>query len=324
MNLNEEVNAGIQASPLVTIIVTVYKRTEFLHQALKSAQSQTFTAFEIIVADDSNSSQIKAICDYFQCPNILYRANSPTLGVALSLRSAIEEARGRYIAILNDDDAWEPEFLENLVVPLEQNSDIVLAFSDHWIMRDNGQIDILETDRINLFYGRAAMSEGLVNNLEEIVLLKNGVPLAMASVFRKDSLDLALLVKEVSGAYDYWISCLLAATHRPAYYVPKRLTKYRVHQAMESGRKAVDKNENLAFIFRKMQEIGLFPEWHDLINKKLSLALYQVGKDNLSFDLLENAKAYFQESLNVAINRKAFIGLIITLLPGRLRNLLKM
>jgi len=305
--------------PVVSVIVTVYKRTQYLHIALQSALQQTFNSFEIIVTDDSNSDSIKAISDSFQDSKVRYRSNFPTLGVALNLQVAIEEARGRYIAILNDDDYWEPEFLEALVTPLEQDTNRILAYSDHWIMHEDGQVDIIGSNNNSVLYGRSSMSEGDVANLEELVLLKNGVPLAMASIFRKDVLDLDQLVKDVSGAYDFWISCLLASTRRPAYYVSRRLTRYRIHQAMETARKAPDKNEHMVFIYRKIISLNLFPTRIELISKKLSRALYQVGKDKLIFGIALEAKYFFMESLKLNVSYKAVAGTIYCYFPKFLR-----
>lgn len=309
--------------PTVTVIVTVYNRTQFLQQALQSALEQTFQSFEIIVTDDSCNDAIKSICDSLQSSKIRYRTNSATLGVALNLRAAINESQGKYIAVLNDDDAWEPEFLEQLVAPLEQNSSRVLSFSDHWIVSEDGQIDVEETDKNTVRYGRNNLPNGEITNLDELVLEKNGVPLAMAAVFRKDAIDLNLLVEDVSGAYDFWISCLLAASRRPAYYVAERLTRYRIHGMMETGRKAPDKNENMVFIYRKLIDLKAFPDRNNLLIVRYSQMLYCVGRDNLHFSRVREARVYFLQSLQTAKNTKAAVSFLVSYLPRQLRVILK-
>jgi hypothetical protein len=204
---------------------------------------------EIIVAEDSNCEDSKPICDSFQDARVWYRPNPATLGVALNLRAAIAEANRKCISILNDDDAGEPEFLQKLVAPLGQDPNLSLAFCDHWIMSEDGQIDRLLREENTCRHGRKALPSVTVADFEDFVLITNGVPLAMASVFRQAAFDLDLLVKEVGGAYDFWIACLIAASGRPACYVPERLTRYRIHTAMETGRKAPDKSENKIFIY---------------------------------------------------------------------------
>jgi len=311
------------ALPTVTVLVTVYKRTRFLNEAIKSALEQTFRSFEIIVTDDSDSDAVRAICDSFHSPFIRYRKNVFTLGVTLNLRAAICEARGEYIAILNDDDAWEPEFLDKLVLPLQEDSNISLGFCDHWIASEDGSLDSLRTDANSVHYGRDILPEGKIDNLEELVLEKNGVPMAMAAIFRKDVIDFGLLVSDVAGAYDFWLSCLLAASGRPAYYVSRRLTRYRVHGQMETGRKAPDKNKNMIFIYEKLIELNLFPKRINFLYRKYSQCYFQVGKDHLWFNQPTLARSYFFGALGSPLNYKALLGIMLSYLPRRFRVALK-
>lgn len=304
-------------NPVVTIIVTVYKRVEYLHDALRSALSQSYRSYEIIVTDDSCSDCVKAIVDSFDSPLIRYRCNHVTFGIALNLRSAIKEARGKYISILNDDDVWETEFLSELVKTLERDQGCVLSFSDHWIISEDGELEIQKTDDNTALYGRGRLPEGVVANPVGLVLEQNGIPLAMASVFRKDAVDWELLVKDVSGAYDFWISCLLVSTGGSIYYTPKRLTRYRVHGAMETARRAPDKNENMVYIYGKLIEMALFPDKKNLLSNKYSQALFQVGKDNLYFNRYEIARSYFLQSLKAKKTLKAGVGLGISYLPKK-------
>jgi glycosyltransferase involved in cell wall biosynthesis len=136
--------------PLVSVVVTVYKRVQFLRGALQSVLRQTFRSFDIIVTDDSNNLEIKSICDSFQQRQIHYRYNPSPLGVACNLRAAISETSGRYIAILNDDDLWEPDFLALLLAPLQDNPERVLAFGDHWIIGEDGRVDYEQTEENTL------------------------------------------------------------------------------------------------------------------------------------------------------------------------------
>ncbi|MFN9645592.1 MAG: glycosyltransferase family 2 protein [Cyanobacteriota bacterium] len=309
--------------PIVTVILTVYRRTRFLSEALASAQAQTLSALEIIVADDSDCQDIRSICDSFQDPRIRYRANPFTLGVAMNLRAAIGEAKGKYIAILNDDDAWEADFLEKLVTPLEEDPALPLAFSDHWIMSEDGRIDQRLTEENSARYGRKLLPRGTVANFEDFVLLTNGVPLAMASLFRRGAFDLDWLVQDVGGAYDFWISCLIAASGRSAFYVPERLTRYRIHTAMETGRKAPDKSENMTFIYQTLLRMEAFPRQRSWLTKRSAGALYRNGRDKLYFNFVSEARTSFIQSLKTSAGHKSIIGLIVSYLPKEWRRTLR-
>jgi glycosyltransferase involved in cell wall biosynthesis len=305
--------------PLVSVVVTVYDRMPFLRSALQSILEQTFRSFEIIVTDDANNSEIKSICDSFCQREIRYRSNASRLGVARNLRVAISETRGRYIAILNDDDAWESGFLELLVPPLESSPERVLAFSDHWIMLEDGQIDVYQTAENTARYRRNTLAEGEMHDWEMRAVLDHTIPLAMAALFRKDAVNWDLLVENVAGAYDFWISCLLASSGRPAYYVPQRLSKYRVHSSTETARRAADKNENMVFIYARLIELSLFPQLEASLRRRYREALFVCGKDYLFFGRVSKAREYFLRSLKASLNGKALAGFALTCLPRRFR-----
>ena len=307
--------------PEVTVIVTVYKRTDFLSQALKSALAQTFQAREIIVVDDSGNAAASALCQpWVNAGQIRYRANPETLGIALSLRAAIEEARGEFISILNDDDVWEPNFLALLVPPLRADAARAIAFSDHWIISEEGVIDEAETEANTRRYGRFSLPEGDLNNPTHFVLVENGVPLAMAALFRKEAIDLSLLTPEVSGAYDFWISCLLAASGKKFYYVPQRLTRYRIHPKSETGRRAADKSENQVYVFSQLLERNWFPEMNTYLRSRLASALFRVGRDLLSFDRAREARGYFLKSFRMRPDWRPMLATVLSWFPRSWRG----
>lgn len=311
--------------PRVSIILTVYKRTDLLLFALQSVLAQTFTDYEVLIADDSGERIAEKVCAPFvDGKRVLYRPNATTQGIALSLRSAIDQARGTYISVLNDDDTWEPEFLAKLVGALDENPARVLAFSDHWIMDDEGKLDTAETDTNTARYGRAALREGDVPDPPTLVLVHNGIPLAMASVFRKDALPSSLLPAEVSGAYDLWISCVLASHRRPFFYTPQRLTRYRVHSRMETARRSHDRTANLVFLFSEVVGRDWFPEHQPYLKARLGAALFHLGRDKLYFNRTNEARACFHRALSVHPNWRPAVASGMSYLPKFVRTRLKL
>jgi glycosyltransferase involved in cell wall biosynthesis len=305
----------MDAFPLVSVVLTVFDRKELLLEALNSVLDQTFHSFEIIVADDANDAEIEKICRSLNQPFVRYYPNKSPVGVGLSLRSAIAEARGKYIAILNDDDKWELDFLDRLVGPLEESAQRVLSFADHWIINGDGKIDFAATDANTVKYLRHLLKEGELSDWQKSAVLDHTIPLAMAAVFRKNAVDWTLLVKDVEGAYDYWIACLLASTGRPAYYVSKRLSQYRIHAAMETGRQAPDKNENMVFILAKLRELQLFPELEASLCRKYQDALFACGKDYLRFGDALRARERFRKCASISATPKALAAWLLTYLP---------
>lgn len=309
----------------VSVILTVYKRTEYLAQALDSVLRQSYRNFEIIVADDSGTEAAREILNTSgDIGHVRYLSNSSTIGIAASLVKAVSEAKGEFIAVLNDDDLWEPDLLERLMLPLLADPKRVLANADHWIIDASGCVDEAVTEDWTENFGRSSLPEGVVPNPADFAVAKGGAAVNISCVFRKNAIDWSLVVPEVKGAYDYWISCLLAATRRPFYFVPRRLASWRVHGKMETQRRSHDKNENLVYIYSTLLERDWFPELSDFLKAKLADSLIDVGRDKLEFDCASKARAYFWRCFLLERSPRAFIRTIAACLPRPARTRLKL
>ena len=88
-------NKAVAMAPHVSVVLTVYKRTEYLKSALDSILNQTYTNFEILVADDSGTAVARDIvAAYGQPERIKYLPNEKTFGIADSLANAVNQAKG--------------------------------------------------------------------------------------------------------------------------------------------------------------------------------------------------------------------------------------
>ena len=308
------------AEPLVSVILTVYNRLTFFGEALKSVEAQTFRDYEVIVADDSGTGAARAASLASNNRRIRYKANPVSLGVALSLRAALMEARGKYVAVLNDDDLWEPEFLARLLAPLESDSDRVLAFCDHAIMDADGRIDETASVRTSERFARSNLREGNIPDPKAFVLRHNGVPLAMGALVRADAIPSERIVRDVAGAYDFWISSLLAASGGAFYYVPARLTRYRVHGEMETNRRDPEKTRCLAFIARSLLSEPAFAEQREFLHRWLASLTVRAGRDYLYFDRVADARQSFRSAFRMSAGWKPLAGYLVSMAPARWRR----
>jgi glycosyltransferase involved in cell wall biosynthesis len=309
--------------PRVSVVVTCYTRTNYIVEALRSVLDQSYDDYEILVADDSGTAAARELVASFRQPErIRYLAHANTLGVASSIVQAVKQARGDFVAILNDDDSWEPHLLEKLVTALEADPRRVLATSDHWITDANGNIVPELSEAWSANFGRSELSEGVIRNPARFVV-SGGLAINITSVFRKQAVDWSLLVPEIAGAYDYWIACLLAATRRPIYYTPERLGRWRLHGNMETARRAHDKNENSVYIYSTLLKYNFFHELKPVLNAKLAEALFATGRDKLHFGHVREARKAFWQCFYLGGNPQALSRLLVTFLPDALRRMLK-
>jgi glycosyltransferase involved in cell wall biosynthesis len=158
-----------------------------------------------------------------------YGRNSKNLGISRNVIAAYKEARGKYVASLNDDDMWNEDFLEKLVPQLEANPNLVLAFSDHYIINPESKIDDVATQENTQYWKRDQLKEGVYQPFYEIGLVQQAVPCAVATVIRKDAIEWNDFVPEMGPFWDLYLTYLACRTGGGAYYSPERLTRYRVH-----------------------------------------------------------------------------------------------
>jgi len=111
----------------ISIIIATYNREKYIKKALESVLEQSYGNFEIIVVDDSEGDKTEKAIKSLDRKEIKYIRNETRLGFDRSLNKGIETAEGKYIARLDDDDAWSnKQKLEKQIRFLEAHPDHVL------------------------------------------------------------------------------------------------------------------------------------------------------------------------------------------------------
>lgn len=99
---------------LVSIIMPAYNAEKYISESIESVLAQTYKNWELIIVDDcSQDGTIQIVNDYMRKDSrikiIMLVTNS---GAAVARNTAIENAKGRYIAFLDSDDLWKKEKLQ--------------------------------------------------------------------------------------------------------------------------------------------------------------------------------------------------------------------
>ena len=102
-------------TPLISVIVPVYRVEEYLERCVKSILSQTYENLEVILVDDGSPDQCPAICD--ACAEkdarvkVIHQENK---GLSGARNAGIDAASGEYLAFVDSDDYVSPHFIEEL------------------------------------------------------------------------------------------------------------------------------------------------------------------------------------------------------------------
>ena len=216
-------------APLVSVVIATYDRPAYLRSALASVVNGDYGNVEIIVTDDSRTDVNREIAGRFADPRIVYHRNETIPGAGPNHIQAFRNlASGEYVSVLNDDDEWGPSFLSKLVPILVDNPDVVIAFSDHYVMDEQGRIDPAATEDNTRRWRRDVLSPGLHRPFWRF-LVEMSIPVAQASVIRHNAIDWRDFPVEVGTAWDLWLGYLACRSGKGCYYLPERLTRYRAH-----------------------------------------------------------------------------------------------
>ena len=113
--------------PLITVVMPNYNGHRFVEQAIDSVLSQTYPNFELLIVDDcSKDDSLQLIQHKAQSDSrirvIVLKKNA---GVANARNVGIREAKGKYIALLDNDDLWTEDKLERQLTIAEKGFDIL-------------------------------------------------------------------------------------------------------------------------------------------------------------------------------------------------------
>jgi GT2 family glycosyltransferase len=117
--------------PLVSVLMTVYNREQYIAEAIESVLSSTYSNFELIVVDDQSSDKSLEIAHSFEKKDKRIRVyrNSKNLGQFQNRNQAARYANGKYIKYLDSDDLMYPHGLEVMVWAIEQFPEAAFAVS---------------------------------------------------------------------------------------------------------------------------------------------------------------------------------------------------
>lgn len=116
----------MNSKPLVTIIMPIYNEEKYVHYAIDSILTQTFSDFELILVDDGSTDNTRSfLTDYARRDaRVVLVENDHNRGLVYSLNRGLALASGKYIARMDANDISLPDRLALQVGYLEQHAEV--------------------------------------------------------------------------------------------------------------------------------------------------------------------------------------------------------
>jgi glycosyltransferase involved in cell wall biosynthesis len=218
--------------PLVSVVIPTYNRTAYLRIALRSAVAQTYRNLEIIICDNASPEDPAAIVAEFNDPRIRLHRNATNLGPTRNTLLGVAMATGEYVAILGDDDIWQPDFIATLLAPLEADHGIVVAFCNHDIIDAQGALSPAMTDQVTRRFGRHLLRHGVYRSFDDIALMYRAICVVSGSIIRRNAIDWSRIPADLPISVDLYIAYLLATAGGSCAFISAHMMQYRYHSLL--------------------------------------------------------------------------------------------
>jgi len=201
--------------PLVSVIMSVKNGMPYLPETIDSVLAQSYSRWEMIIVDDGSTDNTWQVLQQYRDPRIKCVKQENT-GVATAKNRAVQQSKGKYLAILDGDDLWLPQKLEQQVDFLEKNEDYVAV---------GGYADMIDFEGTYIYTEKKPISDTEIRRQQEF---RN--PWTHSSVMMtRRAFD------QVGGYYepikqyivDYMIMFQLSSVGK-VYQLPTEVVQYRI------------------------------------------------------------------------------------------------
>lgn len=128
-------------SPTVSVVVPTYRHAELVEQTLASVSAQSFGDHEVIVVNDGSPDDTASrLLPLVERGEIRY-VEQANAGQGAARNRGLAEARGTYVAFLDDDDLWPPDKLAWQVACLQSEPEAVMVYGYHAKLLPDGTVE---------------------------------------------------------------------------------------------------------------------------------------------------------------------------------------
>ena len=263
-------------TPTVTVVIPAYNAIEHIVETIETVLDQTYQDFELLVVDDGSTDGTADLLASFaeQEPKIriITQCNQ---GVSAARNTAIKQAQGKYIAILDADDLWELTKLQKQVDSLEANPQAGLCYTWTAMADSEGKA----TGRVIMSHAEGDVWQQLC---EMNIVCCGSTPMILRRCFD----DVGMFDENLLFSEDWDMWWRIAAKY-PFSVVKEPLIRYRQHSSshstncqlmLETSRTLIESNyaqapiELLHYRNRSYGSIYLYLAWRAIESRDYQLA----------------------------------------------------
>lgn len=258
-------------SPLVSVVIPAFNRIRYIEETVRSVFSQTHPNVELIVVDDgSTDGTYEFLRKQSEAGNLtlLTHEGRANKGQSAALNVALRASNGKYICILDSDDVFLTNKLEDQALFLEKNPEVGLVYGMGEAIDEQGAwlYDIHSKDHRE-------------PNDPNAILLDCYMLLAVNPMVRKTVFDqVGFFDEKLRAAQDHDILLRIAEITRFAY-IPEKVFQYRRHSDAISVRGTETRWRNGFEILRRARE--RYPYRASTVRKRKAVLNFRLAQTYL-------------------------------------------
>jgi glycosyltransferase involved in cell wall biosynthesis len=127
--------------PSVSVVLVTYNRARLLDATIEAILAQTLTDFELIIADNASPDHTEQVCRRWalQDDRIRYHRRSHNVGMPQNMTLGILDSVANYVAILHDDNVYDPSLLLEWKACLDENPKAAFVFNAYQALDPQGR-----------------------------------------------------------------------------------------------------------------------------------------------------------------------------------------
>jgi glycosyltransferase involved in cell wall biosynthesis len=217
----------------VSILLPVYNGDAYLEEAIRSALSQSFANFELLIGDDASSDSSGKIIEQYANGDarVVSWRNETNVGLFANYNECLKRATGKYIKPFAQDDLLERDALKNMVAALEKDPGIALVSCARRLI----DIDGNSTQVSREYKGDKVFDSDAVLR-ESLLKVKNGIGEPSAVMFPRslagDGFDVSYYHL---GDIEYWFRIVHGNKY---FYLDEPLCSFRQHKGSTTSKNA--------------------------------------------------------------------------------------
>jgi glycosyltransferase involved in cell wall biosynthesis len=273
--------------PMVSVILPSFNYAQYLQFAVQGVLSQKYSDLELIIVDDCSGDGSREIAEEWKRldDRVVTIFHAKNRGLACTRNTGLKASAGKFIALCDSDDIWQPDKLKIQLEHFRDNDQVGIVHSEASIIDGSGA---LTGQRFSgLFHMENQVTSG--NLFSE--LCRRNFLCVPSVVLRREALEYAGGFDESLRSLEDWVCWTKVSRKYLFKYIEEPLVQYRMHGASLSHNSKGMATNRIKAICVLLEALS------DINSRPLATMLYSLGMSYLELGQAREAVPAFAKSL---------------------------